>query len=205
MRNSASTRPRCRCATMARSCPATGVGGAGVHWNGFAWRYYPSPTSNASRHLTKRYGAKKIARLAACRTGASPMTKSSIATTALNISAACRARPAWSRAQIQPGGNPFEGNRSREYPNPPLKMPYSSTLFGEAARNMGLHPFPAPSANLSRAYINPLGIAMGECTYCGFCERFGCGNYSKASPQTTILPVLDEEAELRSAAPSARC
>ena len=31
---------------------------------------------------------------------------------------------------------------------------------------------------------------MGQCTYCGFCERFGCGNYSKASAQTTILPVL---------------
>jgi gluconate 2-dehydrogenase alpha chain len=31
---------------------------------------------------------------------------------------------------------------------------------------------------------------MGPCTYCGFCEWFGCGNYSKASPQTTILPAL---------------
>jgi choline dehydrogenase-like flavoprotein len=31
---------------------------------------------------------------------------------------------------------------------------------------------------------------MGQCTYCGYCEWFGCGNYSKSSPQTTILPVL---------------
>ena len=31
---------------------------------------------------------------------------------------------------------------------------------------------------------------MGPCSYCGFCEWFGCGNYSKASPQTTILPAL---------------
>ena len=31
---------------------------------------------------------------------------------------------------------------------------------------------------------------MGECSYCGFCERFACGNYSKSSPQTTVLPVL---------------
>ena len=31
---------------------------------------------------------------------------------------------------------------------------------------------------------------MGECSYCGFCERFACANYSKASAQTTILPVL---------------
>ena len=27
-------------------------------------------------------------------------------------------------------------------------------------------------------------------TYCGFCERFGCGNYSKSSPQTCVLPAL---------------
>ena len=31
---------------------------------------------------------------------------------------------------------------------------------------------------------------MGQCTMCGFCERFGCANYSKSSAQTTILPVL---------------
>jgi gluconate 2-dehydrogenase alpha chain len=33
-------------------------------------------------------------------------------------------------------------------------------------------------------------VEVGPCTCCGFCEWFGCGNYSKASPQTTILPVL---------------
>jgi gluconate 2-dehydrogenase alpha chain len=43
---------------------------------------------------------------------------------------------------------------------------------------------------MSRAYVNPLGVRMGPCTYCGYCEWFGCGNYSKASPQTTILPAL---------------
>ncbi len=64
------------------------------------------------------------------------------------------------------------------------------TLFAKAAKDLGLHPFPAPAANLSRPYVNPLGIAMGQCTYCGYCERFGCANYSKATPQTTILPVL---------------
>ncbi len=92
--------------------------------------------------------------------------------------------------RIQAGGNPFEGPRSRDYPNPPLEMTYGPTLFAEAAARTGLHPFPHPAANMSRAYTNPLGLQLGPCTYCGFCEKFGCGNYSKASPQTTILPVL---------------
>jgi choline dehydrogenase-like flavoprotein len=45
-------------------------------------------------------------------------------------------------------------------------------------------------AGAPRVYTNPLGVQLGQCTYCGFCEKFGRGNYSKASPQTTILPVL---------------
>jgi gluconate 2-dehydrogenase alpha chain len=49
---------------------------------------------------------------------------------------------------------------------------------------------PVPAANMSRPYTNPLGVTLGPCTYCGFCEKYGCGNYSKSSPQTTIIPVL---------------
>ena len=71
-----------------------------------------------------------------------------------------------------------------------MKMTYAPTVFAEAARSLGYHPFPSPSANLSAAYTNPLGIKRGQCTYCGFCERFGCANYSKSSPQTAVLPVL---------------
>jgi gluconate 2-dehydrogenase alpha chain len=71
-----------------------------------------------------------------------------------------------------------------------MQMPYAPALFAEVARSLGYHPFPIPSANLSRAYTNPLGIEMAQCTFCGFCKRFGCANYSKASAQTAVLPVL---------------
>jgi gluconate 2-dehydrogenase alpha chain len=33
-------------------------------------------------------------------------------------------------------------------------------------------------------------MQLGPCNYCGFCERFGCLNYSKSSPQTCILDAL---------------
>ena len=94
------------------------------------------------------------------------------------------------RGKIRPGGNPFEGARANEYPNPPMLQTYGPTLFGKAAAELGRHPFPHPTGNMSQAYTNPLGAQMGACTYCGFCEKFGCGNYSKASPQTTVLPYL---------------
>jgi gluconate 2-dehydrogenase alpha chain len=31
---------------------------------------------------------------------------------------------------------------------------------------------------------------MAPCTYCGFCEWFGCANCSKSSPQTCVPPAL---------------
>src|SRR4051812_4667695 len=168
--------------------PGHGVGGAGVHWNGHTWRFWDSDFQ-IKTHLTQRYGAKKIAGLQLQDWGVSwdeiePYFDKfeyvcGISGKAGNI-----------KGQVQPGGNPFESPRPRDYPNPPMRMPYASTLFAEKMRELGHHPFPLPSANLSRSYVNPLGIRMGECSYCGFCERFGCGNYSKASAQTTILPVL---------------
>ncbi len=94
------------------------------------------------------------------------------------------------KGAIQPGGNPFEGPRSRPYPTPAQKQPFSHKLFANAAAELGYKPFPQPSGNLSQAYTSPLGVKMGPCTYCGFCEWFGCANYSKASPQTTIIPTL---------------
>jgi len=94
------------------------------------------------------------------------------------------------QGKIQPGGNPFEGPRARAYPLPPLKRSYATVLFDKAAKDVGLKPFPCAAANTSQPYKNPYGVQMGQCTYCGYCEWFACGNYSKSSPQTTILPAL---------------
>src|SRR5690606_13021735 len=92
--------------------------------------------------------------------------------------------------EIVAGGNPFEGPRSAEYPNPPMHMTFAQHHFEAATRELGHNPFPGASANMSQPYVNPLGCQLAPCTYCGFCEKYGCGNYSKASAQTTILPVL---------------
>ena len=66
------------------------------------------------------------------------------------------------------GLDPFEGPHSEEYPTPPQKMGYFPALFSDAARSLGYHPSPVPSANLSQAYRNPDGIVRPACQYCGF-------------------------------------
>ncbi|MDB5484096.1 MAG: family oxidoreductase [Caulobacteraceae bacterium] len=168
----------------------TSVGSGGVHWNGQIWRFLPSDFL-AKSHNQQRYGRKAVTDydLTVQDWG---VTYEELESSYDQFDQICgtTGKAGNLNGQIQPGGNPFEGPRSREYPNPPMPLTYAPALFGQAAAGLGYHPFTHPGGNMSRPYTNPLGCQMGECTYCGFCEKFGCGNYSKASPQTTILPYL---------------
>jgi gluconate 2-dehydrogenase alpha chain len=92
-----------------------------------------------------------------------------------------------------PGGNPFEGPRSSEYPNKPIKSSVPGMLFGETAKSLGYHPFPSPVAINSNAYTNVEGIALGACEYCGYCNRMACEANSKASANVTLMPILRPE------------
>jgi gluconate 2-dehydrogenase alpha chain len=106
------------------------------------------------------------------------------------------------RGKTMEGGNPFEGVRKNEYPTPPLKTSYLGSMFEQAAKKLGYHPFPCPASNLSETYKNPDGIVRPACAYCGFCERFGCMIGAKAQPSNTLLPVLERHKnfELRTGA-----
>ena len=90
---------------------------------------------------------------------------------------------------IQKDGNAFEDPRSREYPLPPLIQNHAAQLFTKTAKELGYHPFVRPTANASQPYTNPDGMKIGQCQYCGFCERFGCEANAKGSPLITVIPV----------------
>lgn len=169
--------------------PASGVGGAGVHWNGQTWRFLPTDFVLRT-HVEQRYGKPFIPDGMTIQDWG--VTYEELEPYYDKFEYLCGISGAAGNigGRIQPDGNPFEGARARGYPLPPLKRSYATVLFDKAAKEVGFKPFPCPAANTSRPYKNPLGVQMGMCTYCGFCEWFGCGNYSKASPQTTILPVL---------------
>ena len=169
--------------------PGTNVGGAGIHWNGQIWRFLPSDFVARSHNLA-RYGQAAIPDDMTIQDWGVTYDELEPYYDKFEYLCGTSGKAGNLHGQIQPGGNPFEGPRSREYPNPPLALSYPPTLFGQAAQKLGFKPFPHPAGNVSRPYVNPLGVQLGACTYCGFCEKFGCGNYSKASPQTTVLPVL---------------
>jgi len=172
--------------------PGNGVGGAGVHWNGQTWRFLPDDFRIRS-HMIERYGEGIMPEGNHIQDWPVSYDELEPYYDKFERVAGISGRAGNIKGEIQPGGNRFEGARENEYPTPAMKQGYQQELFTKAAANMGLHPFPRPSANISTAYTNPYGCSMAPCTYCGFCEWFGCANYSKASPQTCVLPALIRE------------
>ena len=119
------------------------------------------------------------------------MTSSSRTTTGSRSSAAFPARPAicaarrstaatCSKARAERISEPAAANRAM----PALmyaagrQEPRLSSVPG-AGRQSSATPTPIPKA-----------CTLGACEYCGHCERFGCEANAKASPHSTILPVL---------------
>jgi gluconate 2-dehydrogenase alpha chain len=101
--------------------------------------------------------------------------------------------------EIQPGGNPHEGPRSREYPNPPTRRTPQGELFAKAATELGYHPFQGPAAAMTADYTNLYKLMLGECQRGGFCSSHVCSQGAKANPLTAVLPALyrKENFELR--------
>ena len=172
-----------------------GIGGAGAHWNGQLWRASPEDL-NLKSHIQQRYGKQFIP--AEMNLQDYPVSWDELEPHFDHFEKVCGVSGTAGnlRGEIKAGGNPFEGPRSDEFPTPPLPPIYSAELFSKAAAELGYHAFPLPAANSSIAYTNPYGVRMGPCNLCGYCERFGCFLYSKASPQTTILPILAGRANL---------
>ena len=168
--------------------PGTGVGGAGVHWNGQTWRFHPHDFTIYSDTLA-RYGAKKLPEETTIQDWGLTYTQLEPYYDKFEYMAGIAGKAGNIQGELQAGGNPFEGPRSREYPVPPMKDAHGPSVFRDAASKLGYHPFPSPSANLSQVYTNPDGISRGSCMYCGFCETYGCEVGAKADPVVTVLPV----------------
>ena len=169
--------------------PGEGVGGAAVHWGGITWRFMPWDFETKSKTLA-RYGANHVAEDCTLQDWGVTYDELEPHFNRFEYLYGVSGKAGNLNGKIIPGGNPFEGARSKEYPNPPLKTAYSSALFAKAAQSMGYKPFPVPTAANSRAYKNEYGATIQACVYCGYCQFFACEMGAKASPQTAVLPAL---------------
>jgi gluconate 2-dehydrogenase alpha chain len=167
----------------------TGVGGAGEHWNAFAYRYLPDQFHLAT--TLREQGAQLSPDLTLQDWG---VTYDELEPYYWRVEQmmGIGGKAGNLRGQLVEGGNPFEGSRSHEYPNPPHKPTYVTSLFTKASQELGFHPFPTPAATLSQTYRNPDGITRSGCAYCGYCQRHGCMIGAKAQPSNTLLPILQQ-------------
>ena len=168
--------------------PGEGVGGSATHWSGHTWRWTDMEFKVRSLY-EERYGKSFIPDDMTIQDWGITYDELEPYYDRFEYTAAISGKAGNIKGQIIPGGNPFEAPRARDYALPPLTPIYSSVMFSEAAKNLGYHPFPRPSANASRAYTNPDGSKYGACQYCGYCQRFGCEANAKGSPQITVIPI----------------
>lgn len=168
--------------------PGQGLGGAMVHWTGLTWRFLPTDFRYLSHH-TERYGAARIPEEMTVQDWPIDYDDLEPFYDAFEWDIGLSGQAGNLGGTILAGGNPFEGPRSRPYPNPPLAPSAFGELFNTAADGLGLHPFPTPSGILSRGWTDPFGNVRAGCLYCGFCTRYGCEVGAKSSPITTWLPV----------------
>ena len=169
--------------------PGTHVGGAGTHWSGCHFRALPEDLRLRS-NVEQRYGRRFIPE--GMTIADFPVTYDELEPFFDHFEQVCgtSGKAGVLGGRKVEGGNPFEGSRQREYPLPPNPDYLGAEWFHRAARENGYHPYPIPASNASRSYVNPYGCQMGPCNFCGFCSDYGCLNYSKASPNVCILPVL---------------
>jgi gluconate 2-dehydrogenase alpha chain len=161
------------------------AGGGTVHYGAVSWRFHEDDFRVRS-HTMERYGAAAIPKDSSVADW--PFTYADL-------------EPFYDRAEYDlgvsgkagnlqgrkiDGGNVFEAPRRREYPLPPLIPDQSGVLFEGGARKLGYHPFSTPRAILSQAYQG-----RSSCTYCGFCQAFGCHAGAKSSILVTKLPEAD--------------
>jgi gluconate 2-dehydrogenase alpha chain len=161
------------------------AGGGTVHYGALSWRFHEDDFRVRS-HTIERYGAKAIP------------ADSSVADWPLTYA---DFEPFYDRAEYDlgvsgkagnlqgrkiDGGNVFEAPRQREYPLPALHADQSGVLFNEGASKLGYHPFSSPRAILSQPYQD-----RPSCTYCGYCQAFGCHVGAKGSILVTKLPEAD--------------
>src|SRR5258708_551139 len=161
------------------------AGGGTVHYGTLSWRFHEDDFRVRS-HTIEKYGASAIP------------ADSSVADWPLTYA---DLEPFYDRAEYElgvsgkagnlqgrkiDGGNIFEAPRRREYPLPALHPDQCGVLFNEGAHKLGYHPFSSPRAILSEPYQG-----RPSCTYCGYCQSFGCHVGAKSSILVTKLPEAD--------------
>jgi gluconate 2-dehydrogenase alpha chain len=166
-----------------------GLGGGANHWNGQIWRWSEYDPQIRSRFET-RYGKASIPKDIPLQDWGTSYAEMRPYHELFEKLFGLSGKAGNINGKIQAGGNPFEAPRDGEYPQKPIELTEAGLVFKAAAEKLGYKPFQTATANSSGAYVNPDGQKLGQCQYCGHCERFICEAEAKATPQLLLYPML---------------
>ena len=165
------------------------VGGTAAHWGGNARRFLPHDFEMRSR-IQQRYGKSFIPEGCNLQDWGLEWDEIEPYYDQFEQIYGVGGKAGNLNGEIQAGGNPFEGARSREYPNPATQRTYEGGLFADAASSLGYVPFQGPTAAMTQDYRNLYRVQMLECARGGFCSSHVCGQGAKANPMTSVFPAL---------------
>lgn len=171
--------------------PGEGMGGAANHWSGHTWRWAEYDPQLRS-HYEQRYGKAAIPKDMPLQDWGTTYREMEPYHDLFEKLFGLSGRAGNIQGKPQEGGNPFEPWRRDEFPQRPLEPTEAGLVFAETAKKLGYEPFPTPAANSSGSYINPDGQVLGQCQYCGHCDRFICEANAKGSPDVLLYPMLKQ-------------
>ena len=122
--------------------PGEGVGGAGVHWNGVTWRW-PDHELRIRTKYEERYGKNFIPADMPLQDWGITGAEIEPYYDKFEYTAGVSGKAGNIKGQIQPGGNPFEDPRARDYPNPPLVAESREQALQQGRDRARLSPLPA--------------------------------------------------------------
>jgi gluconate 2-dehydrogenase alpha chain len=172
--------------------PGEMVGGTSAHWGGNARRFLPHDFEMRSR-IKERYGASFIPEDCNLQDWGVTWDEIEPYYDQFEEIFGVGGKAGNLEGEIQPGGNPHEGPRSREYPNPPTRRTHEGELFAEAVTSLGYAPFQGPTAAMTADYRNLYRVQMLECSRGGFCSSHVCAQGAKANPLVAVLPALTRQ------------
>lgn len=172
--------------------PGEIVGGTAAHWGCHARRFLPDDFIVRSKHET-RYGKKFIPDDMTIQDWGVTFDEFEPYYDQFEHIYGVAGKAGNLNGEIHKGGNPFEGARSREYPNPPTPRTTSGEMFAKACGSLGYTPFQNPAAAMTQPYVNLYKQHLGECMRGGFCSSTPCTQGAKASPLSAVLPALMKE------------
>ena len=153
-----SSRPRCRCANSARSCPATRSAApwsTGTASSGASCRYF----FEYRTHLEQRYGKSFLPADTTIQDWGITYDELEPYYTQFDKMFGIAGKAGNMQGRDQAWRQPVRGAALEEYPQPPNKIAYGADALPRGCEELGLQAVPHPTANSPGAYTNPDGDA----------------------------------------------